>query len=413
MRLALADLERHDPTAPPARGDERRFCCPSPTEPCVGKPIDASHRTLCLNVETGVWTCQRCHQSGKLGDEQGAVPYERAARQQLQRAFAVQAPAAPKAESDWRGALAGLVPLVGTRGQGWLDARAISWQAERAGVRYSPDWYGREAVVFPVRDRAGKLVAAQGRYLDAGKPKTRDAGAKAAGVFATPGAWEADPLVLCEGPADALSLATVGYPAVALMGCSASDIVAWSCAMRTVAVALDADEAGDQAAAKLMQALAARGCQVFRLRPPDGRDWNDELMTMGPEALGAELRAALEPPPDAAPQATAVVSESGSGSGRPAEETRQDFDFTRSTPEPVPEYTPEEQAEYDAQLREMAAVLPDRDLITMLREQWGCVLMLDGAGKLKAVGAENVPATVREEVRGRVAMLTAHLKRKG
>jgi hypothetical protein len=58
-------------------------------------------------------------------------------------------------------------------------------------------------------------------------------------------------------------------------------------------------------------------------------------------------------------------------------------------------------------------VLPDRDLITMLRERWGCVLVLDGAGKLKAVGAANVPATVREEVRGRVAMLTAHLKRKG
>jgi hypothetical protein len=400
VRITLADLERYDATAPPARGDERRFCCP--LEACAEKPIDASHRTFCLNVESGAWTCQRCHQSGKLDDGQDAPPQEQRERQRLQRAFAVKAPPAEaKKDSSWRSVLTRLVPLAGTPGQVRLDARAISWQAEKAGVRFSPDWFGRPAVVFPIRDRAGALVAAQGRYLDAEKPKTRDAGAKAAGVFATRGAWDADPLVLCEGPADALSLAAAGYPSIALLGCALSDDAAWSCALgRCVAVALDADAAGDMASAKMLPELQARGARVMRLRPRDGKDWNDMLLELGPEALGAELRAALEMPLDA------TQSKSGA-SGAP------DGVSGHSDAGPVPEWNAEEQAVWDDTMRQCGACLADADFIEWVRVQWGCELRLDGAGKLKAVGAENVPPVVREEVKARQRMLVKHLQGRG
>ena len=56
-------------------------------------------------------------------------------------------------------------------------------------MRYAASWCGRPAVVFPLRDRAGAVVAADGRYVDDGdRPKARTGGEKRLGVFATPGA---------------------------------------------------------------------------------------------------------------------------------------------------------------------------------------------------------------------------------
>lgn len=406
-RLTLADMERHDPQAPPARGDERRFCCPLPE--CAEKPIDATHRSLCLNVATGEFICNRCHGKGKLDD---GKPFER--REAWRQSFRIPAPPAPTQPVDlaWRKELAGLVPIEGTRGEAYLSGRGIPADlAHRAGVRFSPHFYGRPAVVFPVRDRAGTLVAADGRYIDDGQPKSRGAGSKSAGVFATPGAWDAGTLLLCEGPMDALSLHAAGHPAIALMGACLSNVVAWGCAFRQVAVATDADEAGDRAAREIAAALEVRGAKALRLRPPNGKDWNDELRGMGAEALGRELGQALEGPPDAASPAMRLASEAGNGFGRPAEETAQDFDPVASTP--ATEWTPEDQAAEDQAWRDAGAVLPDGEFIAWLRDNWGAVLMLDGKGELRAVGAEKVPAGVREDVRGRQAMLTAHLKRKG
>jgi len=49
--LTLAELEAFDPRAT-ARGNERRFCCPLPA--CTDKRVDPAHRSLTVNLETGV-----------------------------------------------------------------------------------------------------------------------------------------------------------------------------------------------------------------------------------------------------------------------------------------------------------------------------------------------------------------------
>jgi hypothetical protein len=387
MALTLAELESFDPQAPPSRGNERRFCCPLPE--CAGKPRDTAHRSLCVNVSTGQWLCNRCHNVGILGEfKETREPEPRLYAPSTRR---VQFPAPekpPVLTREWMAELRDLKPLAGTPGEGYLSGRAIPTDlAHSAGVRFAPGWYGRPAVVFPVRSRDGALVATAGRYIDDKAPKTRDAGHKTAGCFATPGAWAADPLILCEGPADALSLHLAGYPAVALLGCNLSDVVAWSCALRRVAVALDADAAGDAASAKLLAALDVRGARAFRVRPPDGRDWNDLLREWGSETLASmlaiTLKAAAPPsPPIAAP-----------------------------TP-PEAGWTPEDQAAHDATLGEVAAALPDGDLIPWLRERFGCVLTLDDRGGLKAENAAAVPAPVRDEVRRRARALTQQLKQR-
>jgi hypothetical protein len=142
-------------------------------------------------------------------------------------------------------------------------------------------------------------VAAQGRYLDGREdPRTRSVGPKTRGVFAAVGAWEAAPLILCEAPIDALSLAACGHPALALLGRELPDWLAWACALRPVQVALDADDAGDLAAQSQMRTLVSRGATVARLRPAGGKDWNEVLQASGVEALRSLLHSALAPSSD-------------------------------------------------------------------------------------------------------------------
>ena len=180
----------------------------------------------------------------------------------------------------------GVVPLAGTPGQAYLARRGIPLEtAHESGVRWSPRYHKSPAVVFPVRDRTGALVAVQGRRIsETARPKAVTEGRKTMGAFATLGALAADPAVIVEGPIDALSLALVGVPAVATLGSDLPEWLAWHCSGRRVLVASDADTVGEAAAARWIAALVSAGAECARLRP-DGRDWNEMLCEDGPECL--------------------------------------------------------------------------------------------------------------------------------
>jgi hypothetical protein len=285
--LSLADLEAFD-LRPAGRGDERRFCCPLPA--CAEKPRDRAHQSLGVNTVTGLWLCHRCGARGKLAERWEHRPWREVRRRRAREAFAL-APAPVPGHTASAAALgpmlAACVPVEGTPGEGYLFRRGIGCdRATAADVRFAQDWYGRPAVVFVLRDRAGREVAASGRYLDRRPPKTRVAGDRRLGVFATPGAADGaiggtdqpSLLVLVEGPCDALSLAECDVPAVALVGTAAPAWLPQAAAFRRVVVALDADDAGDRAADGLMEALASFARSVERLRPPAGKDWNDALL---------------------------------------------------------------------------------------------------------------------------------------
>jgi hypothetical protein len=294
--LSLADLEQFDPYAPD-RGRERRFCCPLPL--CDGKPKDSAHRSLSVARDTGLWRCWRCGSSGRLKEwwEERPRQSRRArARAALRQAFSL-APAAPsiaRCDLEWRQHLAGIRPLRGTPGEAYLDGRGIPVDLARAaGTRFAWDWFGRAAVVVPLRDNAGRLVAAQGRHVDDREPRMHSCGDVCFGVFSTPGAWEADRLILTEAPIDALTLAAAGRPAIAL--CGATNCPSWlpqACAFRHVLLALDGDNAGDAAAKHLAARLRPLGARVERLRPGWFKDWNalaPRLVEGLPDALAAVL----------------------------------------------------------------------------------------------------------------------------
>lgn len=301
--LSLADLEAFDPQHK-RRDGETDCCCPL----CgPGKPVDAAHGCLSYNAQTGAWNCHRCHAKGKLREfwtetAKDARPTSRRARdrQRIRRALQLPPPVQPVDNVDsaaWKKRIGTLARLHGTPGAAYLEGRGLPADfCHAAGVRFASDFFGRPAVVFPLRGENGKLTAAQGRYVDGRNdprlPRMRTAGARRLGVFATPGAWESAALVLVEAPIDALSLALCGVPAVALCGCEGlPDWLRMRCAFQTVIAAFDADEAGDKAARELARVLEGVGCRkkVLRLRPASAKDWNACLLQQGADTLRAWL----------------------------------------------------------------------------------------------------------------------------
>ena len=209
------------------------------------------------------------------------MPRRDRGRAQLRRAFALAPVAAieapgphtSKKEWDWRAEFAAANRCYGTPGaassRGGVSPSTSRMRpalcSRRVGLA------GRRSC-FPIRARRGELVAAGGRYIDGGEtPKARAGGSKGDGVFVTPGALEAETVVVVEGPLDALSLAAAGVPALALWGTSATDWLASAVAFRRVALALDADEAGEGAVAKLAAALRrVRGDDRALAARPEG-----------------------------------------------------------------------------------------------------------------------------------------------
>jgi DNA primase len=123
--------------------------------------------------------------------------------------------------------------------------------AQACEVKFSARWYGRPGVLFGVRDRAGDLIAVQGRLIDGRDPKALTAGPKSEGVFSALNALDSPVCAIVEGPVDALALAAVGLPAVAMLGTNAPAWLARALHSKHVLLATDADQSGDECAARL------------------------------------------------------------------------------------------------------------------------------------------------------------------
>lgn len=294
--LSLADLEQYDPHAP-HRKRERRFLCPECGD---GKPRDRAHRSLCVDTHTGAWICHRCQAKGLLKDFWTDKPKQtrrERTRVALTRAFALppQDGEVGKRDEDtvkdWIVMWGASQPLEGTPGTAYLEGRGIPEDvAHEAGVRYSAQWYGRPAVLFPMYDKAGSLVALNGRFIDGRTdPKTQTAGSKSLGLFATPGALSAPVIAVCEGPVDALALWLCGVASVALVGVSWPEWLPLKLAFQPVLIATDADQSGDAAAVKLTADLKSRAARPFRLRPRGVNDWGEMLERRGVEFLRPHL----------------------------------------------------------------------------------------------------------------------------
>lgn len=317
--LTLAELEAFDPEAP-ARGRERRFCCPLPA--CGDKRHDGRHRSLSLNLETGQWHCHRCGGGGQVRERwPQREPRFNARRASSRRAFALsgggssvpgeavkveQKAVRPPHGDRWRLIFERAPQLAADQGAAYLESRGISLEAAQAcDARYLAAWPHWEAqpdgmwvlrgtsrrVVFPVHDAGGDLTAIQGRVIgpDEYGPKVLTRGDLSAGVFrSSRSALDGAVVVLVEAPIDALSLAVAGVPAIALCGTSIPKWLPRSAAFRRIVLAFDADKAGDDATTRAASEFRTFGCAVERWRP-SLKDWNEVLLAHGSKALRRAL----------------------------------------------------------------------------------------------------------------------------
>lgn len=322
--LTLAEIDTFDPQGPPAR----KWC------PLCGdrKPKDAAHRSLSIDRATGLWKCFRCGASGQAREFWADKPLDspRAKRAAIRAAFGSpsvptpppldQAPvptppliapppiAPPEAASspptsDWKELWEQGLPLSGTPGELYLARRAIPNDvAGLAGVRWSTSWSKGGAVLFPIHNRQGELIAAQGRAVRSAAKITK--GPKKEGAFLAPvamtsgrvcGPFDAavPAVILTEAPIDALSVATCGFPALALCGTSGPAWLHLACGLRNVVLAFDADEPGDRAAEAIAARLDPYGTRCTRLRPEGFKDWNEWLLAQGRGELNDWLAARL------------------------------------------------------------------------------------------------------------------------
>ncbi len=339
--LSRADLDAYD-YAPTHSGGRERFFCPL---------HGGDHqRSLTLDPETGKFTCHTCGEGGTLREfwpNQGGSPVKRAPAPSIEEIGRREREARARADAERAERLAAEVPVEAAsflatfdtmvdelrittcpgatylRGRG-LDpivaaslgvgyAAANTWPSDAQRARYKePLRAGR--VVYPLADPAtGRTVSALGRLcadLQPAWPEDRQKDfkelkqRKLTGCPA--GVWPAmslvaareqrRPVVLVEGPADALAL--LQHPAVpcevvALAGTASVLPMAALKGVAGVILALDSDPAGVRATRKLRVDLAVAGIAV-EVMPPGwlGEGAKDAGEMAKPAAQGEEGAAA-------------------------------------------------------------------------------------------------------------------------
>lgn len=295
--LTLAQLQAHDPHGGRGPNRGKRYLCPFTA--CAHHQNPRKHRHLSLNTETGAWHCWSCGAAGKIRDESErklSVHQARAYRRARAIATITGRPPIPQVvkETSRQGVKVGLhrevdieailqhVKLIdGTPALVYLRQRGICLTVDelRGIAGFANAWLGSPAVVFPIRNTKGMLVGAQGRFLNPNAdPKTKTQGLVSYGVFATRDALKSDVVAIVEAPIDALSLAQLELPAIALCGCSVGAqrgaMLRTALAKKTILLATDRDDAGERAAAELQRELTI-ATKFQRLEIPEGEGCKD------------------------------------------------------------------------------------------------------------------------------------------
>lgn len=314
-------------------------CCPFHAEKTPSFTVNP-------DKDGGVWHCFGCGIGGDvigfvqkvyrldfsealtyLGDRYGARPVERSAapsnghtrasiaehqrRKEIEQQERDAEEQAQKREW-WKrqianGILSGLLPFSDSPASVYLSGRGISPAFPlMSKVRYAPLWgWMKEdkddpdyipfktqhpAVIFPLYDDCGNLVAVNGKFIPPfNKPKDNTVGNKSLGVFSTPNGLSQRELVVAEGPIDALSLAVCGIPAIACCGTAYPHWLVDFSRSKQVYAAFDFDTPGENAARKLCEDIKR---PITRLWPCGAKDWNELLQILGIEETKKALAAA-------------------------------------------------------------------------------------------------------------------------
>ena len=186
--------------------------------------------------------------------------------------------------------------LPGSEGERYLKGRGFTAETlARFMMGYEPAHYfpGRgtfPAVVFPY-DRGGHYVgwrAIPEKHYD--KPKTAEAGEEP--VFNAGALYYGGPVFVVESQLCAISIEQSGGRAVAIGGSGARKLlhqVEKKAPAGPLILALDNDEAGQEAQAALVAGLEAQGLPFLQANPAGAEKDPNDLLQKDPEALAANV----------------------------------------------------------------------------------------------------------------------------
>jgi hypothetical protein len=208
--------------------------------------------------------------------------------------------------------LNGVRNLLGTPAAYWLASRGITpEEANLSRVCYVPAWDhfqlderewkwmgSTRRIAAPLTDDRHKVVGwwTQGidDFLERNPPATTY-GNLERGIFKSHGAWKTEPVLLTGGILDALSLASCGFPSIALVKRHWPEWLLDRLRGRMLYIAFTNDDEGDDASDRLVSELSAHPVFWIRLRPLT-RTWNDELQLLGNAAMKLHLNALMPAP---------------------------------------------------------------------------------------------------------------------
>ena len=285
---------------------------------CAGDARGASGRSLFVRLAApgtpGKWTDAATGEHGDLLDLIRLATGARSLREALAEARRFLAHPVPPASSrsdayDRTDAARNLWnrcgPIDGTHAEAYLRARAIHrcrFPALRfhPALPYRPDaggWRRLPALVAAVTGDNGELEGVHRTWLDPSRPakarvsRPRKALGRVHGLavhFGEPDAASA--LLVGEGIETVLSLVTAAPDTLAAAALSAGSLGAFvpPPGLSRLLIAQDRDEEGEHAALRLQLRCTRLGI-ASAVIVPQGNDFNDDLVTLGPERLAQRL----------------------------------------------------------------------------------------------------------------------------
>ncbi|MFV0492872.1 MAG: toprim domain-containing protein [Pseudorhodobacter sp.] len=259
-------------------------CQPERRRDQIGLSIAEKSSKLLLHCFKS--NCSFIKIASAAGADLGAVQIDfDAQREHERKQTAYQAKQLVKARSLWDATK----PIHGTKAEAYLRGRDITCPLPDS-LRLMPDIYHGPsmtwcmAMVADVQPTGGvhrTFFDKRGNRLPKGAKMMLGPCAGGA-VRLSDGAG---PLVICEGVETGLSLLSglLHGPATvwATLSTSGMKALALPATPGKLVVATDGDEPGRVAGQRLAEHAAALGWSVSTLPAPDGRDWNDVLMTKG------------------------------------------------------------------------------------------------------------------------------------
>ncbi len=308
--LAIVDLEAlwAELVGPRARGGG--WPCPNPQHAQSGATPPVS-----ITPDAGLWCCHGCGAAGSavdllviLGATVADAMTELRRRAGMERRPGArptgtrrvpppQPPARVAVLDPSAGAIVG--PPSERAMAEYLAAR--QWRPEAAaafGLGVVADGRGQLRIRHPYRSGAECIWYQDRAVADGVQPRWLSPKGHPRVPFALDlaAALDGPVVVVVEGPSDVVAAwhAATAAPVVGLPG--TAGVSRWGAMLAglDVLALLDADPAGDRAAAELASAVTAHGGRCARVRPPDGLDVDDWRRQVGDEGLADAIIAAAD-----------------------------------------------------------------------------------------------------------------------